>query len=231
MQNHDTRERANIKAPSIFSAQGLKRILEGELVPHRRKSGEIQYYRVMGFCVEDSAIMAATGNEIVETTRQYPDSRGVYKVSVIIRGVKSAHPKPFFPREWSWSQTARAIEEAYQSRVPCNWTEQGNFYEGISSSGIKIVLELDDAGLVLDAIPIRSGRFSPRRQAQWLLEQGKIEKSRFVCGECHAIKVYVCERGHNLPVSLLDSFGLRWLLRRRFNKLKKAVKRHLRRIK
>jgi hypothetical protein len=231
MQNHDTRRLANVKATSIFSEQGLKRIIEGELLPVRRRSGEIQHYRVMGFCLEDSSIIASKGVEVVEDSRTYPDNRGVYSAKVIIQGVKSGKLKNFFPRGWTWEQTARAIEEAYENRQPRQWTEQGRFYEGVSSTGIKMVLELDDAGRVLDAIPLKSGRWRAKHQAQWLLEQGKIEKSRFVCSECHALKVYVCERGHTLPASLLDNFNLRWLLRRRFKQLRRAVRRYLRRIK
>jgi hypothetical protein len=230
MQDKDTPETFKGSTPdeSIISDQFQKRIVEGELITVKTSSGSKHHFRVVGLHFENDEVLARTGNAILENTRRYADSDGVYMVGVMVSGRRGAHPHRFFPRGWTWEQVAQAIEEAYANRQPRKGDTSGKLFEGVSSSGIRVMLEFDDAGGLLDAFPIRKGRAKNKQQALWLYRQGKIDRPRYICSQCDQLKVLVCERGHNLPASLLDGFGLRWLLKRKFLKLKKAVKKYLR---
>jgi hypothetical protein len=63
---------------------------------------------------------------------------------------------------------------------------------------VKIILQLDEAGRVLDAMPQRA-RLNKGREAKFKVERGTIQSSRRVCRQCKKIKVMVCPSGHGLP--------------------------------
>jgi hypothetical protein len=196
----------------IISEQGVKRIFEGELVPQRKRSGEVHCYIARGFHLEDPAMMAVNGYIINEVSRTSPDSRGVYHVSVWMYGRR--RNSAFFPRHWTREQVAQAIAQAYESREPFKWGEFVNCYKGSTETGMRIVMELDEMGLVLDAFPKRA-KVSQKKNALWRIENGLQVKSRFVCSQCKQIKILSCPHGHNLPMRKW-SFA-KWLRRWRLN--------------
>ena len=192
-----------------ISEEGERRIFEGELVGVRGNRA-----RVRGFHLEDSAVMEAQGITIVEATRTATDSRGVYLAQIEMQG---ASRKPsyggFFPVDWSRDDVRAAIAEAYSTRWPIGWTDAGDFYRGQTRAGMRIVMELDERGRVLDAFPLRAGKglANRKRDALFKVERGIKKSDRLVCGECHALKVLVCPNGHGA------SFHQRGLARRVFS--------------
>ncbi len=116
-----------------------------------------------------------------------------------MRGVKrsTAERNGFFPAGWTAAQIANAIAEAMDDRQPFDAGEAGNFFEGRTREGMRLILQLDD-GRVLDAIPQRA-KLNKGREAKFQIERGIIPNSRRVCRQCKKIKVRVCPSGHGLP--------------------------------
>ena len=104
----------------------------------------------------------------------------------------------FFPVSWSRDDVRAAISEAYTTRRPVGWVDAGNFYKGRTRAGMRIMLELDSDGRVLDAFPLRAGSSiaNRKRDAHFKVERGIKKRDRLVCGECHSLKVLVCPNGH-----------------------------------
>ncbi len=204
---------------SIISERGKRRVFEGELVPQMQHGEAVNHFKVRGFRLESESIVTVTGNKVIESTRRPPDARGVYIAKVIVKGVKS-NKHNFFPRDWTAEQVLQSIAEAYVTREPHAGGEAGSFAVGRSSSGMRVLMELDDDGLVLDASPFKRPT-NPRRAARWMIEQGRIKKSKHICVRCQCPKVPVCLNGHNLPVELrrhsliVRIVGyVRWMLRK-----------------
>jgi hypothetical protein len=213
MQKEDTRT----PAPSSSKQFGISeirmlRIFEGELVPQPTRDGRIDHYQVRGFHLEDAAIMAAHGHTVDERTRTSPDSRGVYRAQVLMFGSKKRHHGAgFFPRGWTRGQVIAAIGQAFTNRQPSTWGEFKNCFKGRTETGMQIVMQLDDAGLMLDAFPLRS-KVNPRTEALWRIEHGLQKRSRHVCSQCGRLRVLCCPAGHKV----------RW---RRLKKIRRALKR------
>jgi hypothetical protein len=87
--------------------------------------------------------------------------------------------------------------------------EQGNFFEGHTSEGMRIIMELDAAGLVIDAFPLRA-KVNQKKEALHRIKQGTQTRSRYVCGECQSVKVLVCPNGHGQKRAARGWFGRRW---------------------
>lgn len=201
---------------SILTDRGARRIFEGELVT---VGGGRQ--RVRGFHLEDANMMRARGIEVVETTRTAPDSRGVYLAQITMGGARRRPAySGFFPRGWSREQVRRAVAEAYEVRRPRGWVDAGNFFEGRTRAGMRVIMELDGDGLVLDAFPMRGGSSvaNRKRDARFRVARGVRRRHPLVCGRCHRLKVSVCPRGHGAqlsPMLLIQQLGalFRWLTR------------------
>jgi hypothetical protein len=201
---------------SIFTEKGMARIFEGELVEVRGGRA-----RVRGFHLEDAGVMQSRSIEIVELTRTASDSRGVYAAQITMQG---ARRRPayggFFPRGWSRERVLEAVTEAYETRRPCGWVDAGNFFEGRTRAGMRILMELDEGGLVLDAFPVRAKNPNNRkRDARLRVAHGITKHHPLVCGRCHSLRVSVCPRGHDArlyPGILLQQLGalVRWLISR-----------------
>ena len=63
---------------------------------------------------------------------------------------KSHKYSTFFPRSMSPQQVIDAINEAYKDRIHI----RGNIYWGLTNSGMKIEMYLDDNSKIVSAFPI-----------------------------------------------------------------------------
>lgn len=183
---------------SVIATEGERRIFEGVLVQVRGGRA-----RVRGFHLEDPAVMQEKGIEVIEATRTAADSRGVYLAQVELAGAaRNPAYGGFFPVNWSRDEVRAAIAEAYSTRRPVGWVDAGNFYKGRTRAGMRIVMELDDDGQVIDAFPLRAGSSisNRKRDALFRVKRGTKQRDRLVCGECYSLKVLVCPNGHNSPL-------------------------------
>ncbi len=71
---------------SVFAKGAIERIFDGDIVPNVKKNGEIEHIRIRGFHYEDADVMLARGIEIIEESRTAPDTRGVYRAAIMVRG-------------------------------------------------------------------------------------------------------------------------------------------------
>lgn len=108
---------------------------------HRGSIGHVGKARVK--------INPATGKEMVSV----PDSNGVYEATVEIRnaaGVWKEKPSTMFPDSWSRARVLKEAKEAFADS-----TRVGeNRFEGVSSSGVKIRIYLDEKGNINSAFPL-----------------------------------------------------------------------------
>jgi hypothetical protein len=175
----------------------MRRIFEGELIEVKTRAGVVNHTQARGFHFENTEAMAR-GNSILEHTRSSPDGRGIYRAARIIQGAEwTQHERvSFFPQGWTRKQIVEAVTEAYMNRVPYVYRGQSNFYKGVSTEGMRIVLELDEAGLVLDAFPIRAA-INKGKEAVFRVQSGQLKKSKLVCKKCMVVRVQVCPNGHD----------------------------------
>jgi hypothetical protein len=177
----------------IFAAGALDRIFYGELDPNKRTDGTIAHYRVRGFRHESEAA-TRRGSLLIGDSRSFPDIRGVYAAAVTVQGIKRRKSQSvFFPSTWTPHEIELAIAEAYEGRQA---TRRSRWFTGKTSGGIKILMELDASGRVLDARP-RTPSMPKRRKAQ--------------CGVCGDGLIKLCPRGHGAPSKLPRR--LRWCKR------------------
>jgi hypothetical protein len=127
-----------------------------------------------------------------------PDNRGVYSATWVDASGRKIR-QLFFPKEWTRGQVLVAIAEAYETRGPKKWETPGNFYEGRTREGLRIVLELDENEQVIDAIP-RKSNTSFEQMARWRVWHGYSKHGKYFCGVCGQLK-RGHELGHRTPVS------------------------------
>lgn len=191
---------------NVISERGMRRIFEGELIEMKTRAGVVNHTQARGFHFENAEAIAR-GNSILEHTRSSPDGRGIYRAARIIQGMEwTQHERvSFFPQGWTRKQIVEAVTEAYMSRKPYVYRGQPNFYKGVSVEGMRIVLELDEAGLVLDAFPVRAA-INKGKEAVFRVQSDQLKKSKLVCKTCMAVRVRVCPNGHDAQVkkSFLD---------------------------
>ncbi len=181
----------------VFADGAIERIFDGDIVPHLKKNGEVEHIQIRGFRYEDPDTMLARGIEIIEASRTAPDTRGVYRAAIMVRGHKRKGTHwGFFPVAMSRDGIVQAIIKAHENRVI---VKQGNqeLYKG-DGGGLKIYMQLDEAGRVVDAWP-RRARYTATQQALWLYARtGK--RSKLLCHICLQPKVLCCSHGHgHLP--------------------------------
>ncbi len=180
----------------VFAEGAIERIFEGDIVPNVRRNGEIEHIRIRGFHYEDADVMLARGIEIIEESRTAPDTRGVYKAVIMVRGHRRrAAQYGFFPRRLSRDEVLQTIVEAYEHRAIVTAGNQ-ELYKG-EGCGLNIYMQLDDAGRVTDAWP-RRARYSRTQRAIWIYARtGK--RSKLLCHICLQPKVLCCVRHGHLP--------------------------------
>jgi hypothetical protein len=199
----------------LFSPRAFARIFEGVLSAQVTREGKTHHFRMLGFRLVSDEVMRREGYSIKLDAGSCPDNRGVYVATWVRRDGRKLR-QSFFPKQWTREQVLDAIAEAYQRRVPVKWETPGQFFEGRTRTGMRIVLELDDEGRVLDAIP-RTGNKNFERDARWRVANGFAKSGRYFCAECGKLK-----RGHELghPSRLT---GLYRRARRRVRKLAARV--------
>lgn len=224
MREHSTESPPTVQANQIVSEQGLARIFEGVKVAKLTRAGLVDHYRVRGFHLENAAVMAAHGYTANENTRTSPDRHGVYRVGVQMYGKRRNIGSGFFPREWTREQVINAISEALTNKEPYQWGEFERCYIGRTQAGMRIVMELDDAGLVLDAFPLRRP-CKAKTEALWRVQTGRQRRSKFVCSECGRLKSLCCPAGCDSPPPLYKRLPKK--ARRLFMRAVRAVARRL----
>ncbi|CBI42395.1 EndoU domain-containing protein [Bacillus amyloliquefaciens] len=90
------------------------------------------------------------GGKIIPGTEKKPDKNGVYMAKVEVESVKKIADSSFFPREWNRADVLKAIDEAYHTRKQV----RSNKYRGITSTGIKIEMYLNNDGTIATAYPL-----------------------------------------------------------------------------
>ncbi len=175
----------------IISPRGLTRIFEGMLIDALTREGKLHHRRMIGFRHVSREVVASKGYSVKTDIESCPDNRGVWSAKWILETGRSKR-QDFFPAEWTREQVMRAIAEAYATREPTKWQMEGSFYLGRTFAGMKIILELDEGGQVIDAIPRRSTTNYERR-ARWRIENGFSKRSKYFCRVCGELK-----RGHPL---------------------------------
>lgn len=88
---------------------------------------------------------------MVESTRTAPDAHGVYEANVYIEGVKKNARSSFFPATWSPEEVERALAEAFRNRQR---QKEFGFYDGFTSQGVKVRMDLDSRGRIMTAYPV-----------------------------------------------------------------------------
>lgn len=115
--------------------------------------GQIKKGKAQGFHYEGARMEAAYGTRVIEGTRTAPDSHGVYTARVQVRGIEKERRSTFFPRSWSRADVVKAINEAYASKRAPN-EHRPNYFEGMSSSGVRIGLICNKHNVPVTAFPI-----------------------------------------------------------------------------
>ena len=87
--------------------------------------------------------------QVIESTRSYPDSEGVYRARVTIKNKDKKAFSTFFPKDWSPQEVVDAINQAYDGRSYIS----GNTYEG-QGKGLPIQMYLSQDDLIISAFPI-----------------------------------------------------------------------------
>jgi 5-methylcytosine-specific restriction endonuclease McrA len=193
--------KGKVNSVSVISERGYKAIFEGEIVTHLRRDGTQERCEVLGFRLEDARVMSARDILLNERTRTAPDVHGIYKAKVVFGEVcRKATTSAFFPVGWTREQVEQAIVEAYQSALPHRFHGAAR-YKGVTEAGLRIVLRLDESGLVVDAMPVYSG-VNRQRALAWALEMGRVPRKRYCCASCGAVKVrrLVCPEMHSQDV-------------------------------
>jgi hypothetical protein len=194
----------------IISPHGLTRIFEGMLVDVQTREGKLHHRRMIGFRHVSRDVVEGKGYRVKMDEGSCPDNRGVWSAKWFLSTGRSKRQN-FFPAEWTREKVLAAIAEANETREPTKWQMAGSFYLGRTNGGMKIVLELDESGQVVDAIPRRSTTNFERR-ARWRVEHGYSKRSKYFCHVCGELK-----RGH--PLGHPTRLGrLYWRVRRHVRK-------------
>jgi Bacterial EndoU nuclease len=136
----------------IFANNGLSNIFDGSLREQIDEyKNNIHHTRVVGFRFESA------GRENIKVIPSQPeDKNGVYTAKVLFDGVRrkgSSHTSAFFPKHWTQDDVIKAVAEAYENKVLRN--NETNKHVGKTQKGMQIILWLDNAGKILDAMPVQ----------------------------------------------------------------------------
>ncbi|MHA2960521.1 EndoU domain-containing protein [Priestia megaterium] len=92
------------------------------------------------------------GGKIVEIIDP-PDSRGIYRAKISVKGINKTPLSTFFPKEWNKAQVLNEINEAYENKRIIN--RQSGLYAGRTSNGLTIRMYINSEGKIDTAFPIR----------------------------------------------------------------------------
>lgn len=115
--------------------------------------GDIKKGKARGFHYEGAQMEASNGTKVIENTRTKSDKNGVYEAKVMVRGVGKLHRSSFFPRSWSRTEVVKAIDEGYANRARVK-DRAPNYFEGTSSSGVRIGMYCNKNGELVTAFPL-----------------------------------------------------------------------------
>lgn len=133
-------------------SSGSKPSQRRELLEHVFR-GHVKKGEARGFHYEGGRIEATYGTKVIENTRTAADARGVYQARVMVRGVEKRHVSSFFPRSWSRADVVKTINEAYANRERVEG-KPSNYFEGKTSSGVKVGMLCNKYGEVTTAFPL-----------------------------------------------------------------------------
>ena len=137
----------------------LKPSQQAKLIEHVfsgvKRKGEVQGFHYEGAQKQIRADFrrATAGTRVIENTRTEPDSRGVYRAKVEVRGIEKKHYSSFFPRSWSKAGVLKTIDEAYANRRQIN-TKRPNYLEGVAANGMTVGMLFNKSGEIVSAFPI-----------------------------------------------------------------------------
>ncbi len=106
--------------------------------------------KAVGWHFEDTA-KNDEGTRIVKLIGK-PDSKGVYRAEVEIKGLKKEAMSTFFPKTMTIQTVVAAVGEAWRARKPVGGKD--NYFEGRSKDGLLIGMYLDEQGEIRTAFPI-----------------------------------------------------------------------------
>lgn len=106
--------------------------------------------KAVGWHFEDTA-KSDQGTRIVKLIGK-PDSKGVYRAEVEIKGLKKEAMSTFFPKTMTIQTVVTAVGEAWRGRKPVGGKD--NYFEGRSKEGLLIGMYLDEEGNIRTAFPI-----------------------------------------------------------------------------
>jgi hypothetical protein len=192
----------------IFAEKALSTIFDGALLPNVNKQiNQVNNYRVIGYRLE------SIKNEKVQVACRMPeDANGVYAATVFFDGIRRkgrSRTSVFFPRHWTKEEVTDAIFQAYQNKSVKKPSE--NQYIGTAEKGMHIILWLDKAGKVVDAMPFRDV----------ILEINRRRKANSHCKICRQPKSFICPEHHNFKKTEAQKF---------FKRPAKRIKRYARKI-
>jgi len=93
-------------------------------------------------------------NGIVKLTDITQHAHGFYEAKIWYKG-KSKF-SGFFPDAWNRERVMQAITEALQDNNPLLWSNKHHAWQkiGTTSEGVKVLVSIDNSGLVKTAYPI-----------------------------------------------------------------------------
>jgi hypothetical protein len=191
----------------IFAGNALFNIFNGALIPiSKRELNQVRDYKVIGYRLE-----SVKSEKVRVTARMPEDLNGVYTATTYFGGVRrkgKSTSSVFFPRDWTKDEVVEAIFEAYQNKAIRHIAERQ--YVGKTQKGMSIILWLDKAGKVIDAMPFRD----------LILEINRRMKAKKFCKICEQPKHYICLE-HNPHKKKQQSV---------FNEIRKTANRFLRKV-
>jgi hypothetical protein len=177
----------------IFAEKGLSNIFDGALLPYiNKQTNQPNSYKVIGYRLE------SVQSERVQVICKMPeDANGVYTATVFFDGIRrkgKSKTSVFFPKHWTKDEITSSIFEAYQNKTVKKPAD--NQYIGTSKNGMHIILWLDEAEKVTDAMPFRDV----------VLELNRRRKAKSHCEICHRPRQYICPEQHNLKKTEIQKF-------------------------
>ena len=134
----------SLENTDIFVKSAIEHIFNGTI----NKKGQATGYHYDGIIDSDG--------KIVDGTKSAPDSEGIYKAQVEVKGIPKSGNKgysSFYPDDMSPQDVINSINEAYNDRE--HYT--GNIYAGESNNGMLIEMYLTDDDKIISAFPIYEG--------------------------------------------------------------------------
>ncbi|MCQ9282527.1 T7SS effector LXG polymorphic toxin [Priestia aryabhattai] len=134
-----SRSSEGAQSPRGVTSHTVEHVFHGQ-VNRRQKAVGYHHESMMG------------GGKVVEVIDP-PDSRGIYRAKVSVKGIEKIPVSTFFPKDWNRAQVLNAINEAYENKRLIN--RQSGLYAGRTSEGLTIRMYINSEGKINTAFPIR----------------------------------------------------------------------------